>query len=457
MKNLEIENKYLLSYEKAIAFLKNLNNYETHKIVQIYIKIFKNNIKRIRKIDDRYILTIKKGSGRVRKEFENDISKKKFDKLSRKKIGNKIKKTRYVFYMENHKFELDIFKGKLKGLAYLEIEFNNEQEMKNFILPKELKDIVLKDVSSDINYTNSSLVLKRKKFKNLRKLFKKIESSNVDAKLNFKVDKKICIYDNLRIYLFCYLMKVKSYSSLLAINNDEELLHKFRINLRRIKSLMFLFKELFDFDIYKKINIRLKDAITMTNKKRDLDIFLLKLNSIKDSDEYIDFICYLHKEKEEEERKLIDFLNDRKVEDLIFDLEFLLKENSKFYTTALANLPAKSYIQDKIKYLWKDISKSIGKLSSQTPLEKFHSTRIKIKKIRYLTDAFENYSLKRHNKSLKNYQDIFGELNDLKNQITITNKYMPKSNNQKIINKLLNQLSKDMFLQKKKILSNFNK
>ena len=34
---MEIENKYLLSYEKAVAFLKKLKNYETHKITQIYI------------------------------------------------------------------------------------------------------------------------------------------------------------------------------------------------------------------------------------------------------------------------------------------------------------------------------------------------------------------------------------------------------------------------------------
>ncbi len=457
MKNLEIENKYLLSHKKAIAFLKKLKSYETHKITQIYIKIFKGNVKRIRKIDDKYIQTVKKGNGKVRKEYEKYISKKKFNKLSHKKIGKTIKKTRYVFSLDGynfkHKFELDIFKGRLKGLAYLEIEFDNEQDMQKFTLPWELENLVLKNVSSDINYTNSSLVLKRKTIKNLKKIFRQIESLDINDNFNIKIDKKVCIYDSLRVYLYYYLHLIKKYLPLVLNQKDDEFLHQFRVNLRRIKSLMSIFKELFDLDIYQKINSSLRDAIIATNKKRDLDIFLINLNNYREKDDLTDFIKFLTEEQKTEEEKFIKFIKEKKMEDIIFNMEAMLNENSNFYTTRLANLPAKEYIKNTIKYLYAKTIKTIKKLDSQTKLEKFHEARIKIKKIRYLTDIFKKYSFKRHNKSLKRYQNIFGELNDLKNQVNIINHYIPQCENKKALNTLLNRLTKEMYLQKKIIIS----
>jgi len=460
MKNMEIENKYLLSRKKAVAFLKKLKSYETHKITQIYIKIYKGNVKRIRKIDDKFIQTIKKGHGKVRKEFEKHISRKRFTKLSHKKIGKKIKKTRYVFsldgYYFTHKFELDMFKDRLKGLSYLEIEFNNEQDMKKFVLPQQLKNLVLKNVSSDINYTNSSLVLQRKKFKNLKNIYAQIKQLNINDSFDIKTDKKACIYDSLRIYLFYYLHLVKIYLPLIFNKNNDEFLHQFRVNLRRIKSLMSIFKELFDLDIYQKINSSLRDAIIATNKKRDLDIFLVNLKNSQEKDDLTELIRFLTKEQKVEEQKFKDFIKDKKVDDIIFNLEALLCENSNFYVSRLASLPEKEYIKNTMKYLYRNTMKAVKKLDKKTKLEKFHKARIKIKKIRYLSNTFKIYSSKKQKKSLKKYQSIFGELNDLKNQVTIINHYIPQCKNKEVLKKLLNRLTKKMYLQKNIILSKQN-
>lgn len=460
MKNVEIEKKYLLSHNEAVAFLKTLKKYDAHKITQIYIKIYKGNVRRIRKIDNKYIQTIKKGNGKVRKEFEKNISKKKFTKLSHKKIGKKIKKTRYVFSLNGydfaHKFELDMFRGRLKGLSYLEIEFNNEQDMQKFVLPPQLKNLVTKDVSSDINYTNSSLVLQRKKFKNLRKIFKQIEQLGINDSFDIKIDKKDCIYDSLRVYLFYYLHLVKIYLPLIFDKNNDEYLHQFRVNLRRIKSIMSIFKELFDPDIYQKLNSGLKEAITATNRKRDLDVFLAGLDNFEEKDDLTEFAQVLTKEQKIEGQKFKDFIKEKKVEDMIFDLEAMLNENSNFFVSRLASLPAKEYLKNTMKYLYKKTMKAIKKLDKQTKLEEFHKTRIKIKKIRYLSDTFKNFSSKKQKKSLKKYQTIFGELNDLKNQVNMINHYIPQCENKKAIKKLLNRLTKKMYLQKKIIFQSLH-
>ena len=405
----------------------------------------------------KYIQTIKKGNGKVRKEFEKYISRKKYTKLSHKKIGKKIKKTRYAFSLDGynfaHKFELDMFRGRLKGLSYLEIEFNNEQDMQKFVLPQQLKELVLKNVSSDINYTNSSLALQRKRFKNLKKIFSQIEQLNINDSFDIKIGKKWCIYDSLRIYLFYYLHLVKIYLPHIFDNNDDEFLHQFRVNLRRIKSLVSIFKELFESDIYQKINSHLRDAIKATNKKRDLDIFLANLNNCEEKNDLTEFIQLLTEEQKAEEQKFKEFIKEKKIDDIIFDLEALLSENSNFYVTRLANLPAKEYIKNTINYLYKKTMKAIKKLDNQTKLEEFHKVRIKIKKIRYLINTFKVYSSKKQKKSLTKYQDIFGELNDLKNQANMINNYIPQCKNKEVLKKLLNRLTKEIYLQKKIILS----
>ena len=48
---------------------------------------------------------------------------------------------------------IDIFSGELDGLAYLEIEFENQEEANAFTTP----DWVIKDVTSDLNYKNGYL------------------------------------------------------------------------------------------------------------------------------------------------------------------------------------------------------------------------------------------------------------------------------------------------------------
>ena len=82
------------------------------------------------------------------------ISKEEYYNLLTKKEGNTITKTRYRFINEDGiEMEIDIFSGKLEGLAYLEIEFVNTESAENYKAP----DWVIKDVTTDLNYKNGYL------------------------------------------------------------------------------------------------------------------------------------------------------------------------------------------------------------------------------------------------------------------------------------------------------------
>jgi len=158
MKNLEIEKKFLLTPCSIKRFLKEQKlNYRVKEIEQFYLPSKEFNSERYRKIDDRYIHTQKKGAGLVRKEYEIEISKAEYQAKKRLNRGGVIKKRRYIVEIDNLIYELDAFGGALKGLNFLEIEFKDLKEAKDFKIADIFKDIVIAEVTNDFNFTNASI------------------------------------------------------------------------------------------------------------------------------------------------------------------------------------------------------------------------------------------------------------------------------------------------------------
>lgn len=96
----------------------------------------------------------------VHEETEHEISKSQYEKYLKKAHSDKVavEKTRFVFDYHNQIFELDIFKGPLKGLVILEIELKKKNQPVE--LPPFLK--IVKEVTEDKKFTNFSLADKRK-------------------------------------------------------------------------------------------------------------------------------------------------------------------------------------------------------------------------------------------------------------------------------------------------------
>ena len=68
--------------------------------------------------------------------------------------GNEIRKNRYPYSMEGHKFSIDAFLGALYGLILAEIEFDSDEEMDSFPLPP----FAVMEVTSDPMFTGARLV-----------------------------------------------------------------------------------------------------------------------------------------------------------------------------------------------------------------------------------------------------------------------------------------------------------
>ncbi|PCI32849.1 MAG: hypothetical protein COB54_05525 [Alphaproteobacteria bacterium] len=124
----EIERKFLLVSRPLVKPVRR------HKIRQGYIAREGGNVVRIRQWDDRYILSVKtptKGAGRY--EIETDIEAAAAEVLFAACAQAPIEKTREIYPLGDHIWEVDIFTGANQGLIIAEVELKSAQE--EVILP----------------------------------------------------------------------------------------------------------------------------------------------------------------------------------------------------------------------------------------------------------------------------------------------------------------------------------
>ncbi|MBQ8075560.1 MAG: CYTH domain-containing protein [Oscillospiraceae bacterium] len=153
---MEIERKWLVE-PGAIPY--DLSTLTALEIEQAYVSF--SPVVRIRKINrgEKHILTVKKLTtygGLAAGESEHEIDGELYAFLLKQASGNVIAKTRYLHPLPSGLTEeIDVFSGQLKGLAYLEIEFPDVEQAKQYPSP----DWVKADVTYDRRYKNSALAL----------------------------------------------------------------------------------------------------------------------------------------------------------------------------------------------------------------------------------------------------------------------------------------------------------
>jgi CYTH domain-containing protein len=170
---LESERKYLIKFPTSWSALAELFDgiVDVKRISQTYLKAEEGEqAARVRKTveglsgdtDTVYHYNQKKPvETGVHEETEHKISEKKYNDYLKKANPEKcsVEKTRFVFEWHDQVFELDLFKGHLKGLAIMEIELEDIDDTVE--LPPFLK--VVKEVTKDKKFTNFSLADKKLK------------------------------------------------------------------------------------------------------------------------------------------------------------------------------------------------------------------------------------------------------------------------------------------------------
>ena len=144
---MEIERKYLID---EIPF--DLKDYSCKVIEQGYLNT--DPVVRVRRSNDKYILSYKGSGLMVREEYNLPLNQKSYFHLLTKADGNIITKTRYLIPLFNSlTAELDIFHDIFDGRLLVEVEFNSIEDANSFIPPEWFGE----DVTYDKKYHNSNM------------------------------------------------------------------------------------------------------------------------------------------------------------------------------------------------------------------------------------------------------------------------------------------------------------
>jgi adenylate cyclase len=145
----EIERKFLVK-----ALPPNVKRFENRRIDQGYLAVDDDRTQvRLRRAGKRCALTVKRGRGRSREEYEIELTPAQFAKLWPATAGRRLRKTRFDIPFGDHVIELDVYNGRNDGLVVAEVEFDNEKDCANFRPPSWLGA----EVTGKSRYSNVKL------------------------------------------------------------------------------------------------------------------------------------------------------------------------------------------------------------------------------------------------------------------------------------------------------------
>jgi CYTH domain-containing protein len=158
---LEIEKTFLIK-----NFPEGIKNFRKDDIKQGYLSKDRQPL-RLRKKKGMFEITkklsLKKGDESAKEEINIPLTKKEFSMLW-KLVVKHLKKTRHYCPLRGGlTAEIDVYKGKLKGLAVVEVEFRSTHQMNTFVPPKWFG----KDVTQERWSTNAYLA--GRSFKDIKK------------------------------------------------------------------------------------------------------------------------------------------------------------------------------------------------------------------------------------------------------------------------------------------------
>lgn len=205
-------------------------------------------------------------------------------------------------------------------------------------------------------------------------------------------------------------------------DQDTEFLHDYRIRLRKIRSVLSLFKGVYDDTQTADLKARLSRLAAPTGRLRDLDVYLLGKQG------YYDLLpTSLHggldtlfgvfaAQRISEKAKLSRHLRSPAYQQEITYLAKRYARPQGIKRGTNADLPAHDYACSQIWKRYRTVCKVAARISSLTPDAEIHELRIHCKKLRYLMEffapVFPKQAFKSLLKPLKGLQDNLGLFND---------------------------------------------
>ncbi len=209
---------------------------------------------------------------------------------------------------------------------------------------------------------------------------------------------------------------------------DTEFLHDYRVSLRKVRSVLSLFKGVYSLEQTTQLKKDFADIMQQTNTLRDLDVYLLnKLSYFKmvpaGTHEGLTILFdYLLGQRKKEHTSVSKILRGKTYRQEINRLEKLFGDASKLTTGPRATEKSLTFACRLIFKRYNKVCTIARDIDGQTEDSAIHQLRINCKKLRYLMEffapLFPEEQMKTLVKALKLLQDNLGNFNDYSVQQT---------------------------------------
>lgn len=202
---------------------------------------------------------------------------------------------------------------------------------------------------------------------------------------------------------------------------DTEFVHQYRVNIRKTRSLISLFRKTLSPQRYQLLKGELKMIAGQTNVLRDLDVFIL------DHDHYQQLLPEhlwpgfrqlfqrIRRQRAQAYRKVAASLKSEEYLERISALLRTLQQPPELISKQ-AQSAIRDLVSQKILAQYRVIEADGCAIDSSTPDDVVHELRIECKKLRYLLELFAELYPKKQLKELVNHlkglQDNLGRFND---------------------------------------------
>lgn len=203
---------------------------------------------------------------------------------------------------------------------------------------------------------------------------------------------------------------------------DTEFLHDYRVQLRKIRSVLSLFKGVYDEGQTDSLKTRFSAIMAPTGSLRDLDVYLLEKQAYYDllPEELHAGLDTLYNalsdQRHTEHAKLARHLRSPAYQREIADLTTCFEQAANLPQGPNALLLAHDYASSLIYKRYRKVCKIAAGIDAATPDAEVHALRIQCKKLRYLMEFFATVfpaePLMKLLKSLKRLQENLGLFND---------------------------------------------
>jgi len=230
-------------------------------------------------------------------------------------------------------------------------------------------------------------------------------------------------FDGATRLIAAYLPAARANEAGIVDDVDTEFLHDYRIALRKIRTVLSLFKGVYEAGQTAELKERFSALMAQSGPLRDLDVYLLERQSFYElvpetMHPGLDaMFALIETRRADEHRRLAAHLRTKSYEKEMKALVKLFSRRRKLLPGPNASRTSRDLARELIWKRYRRIRRVASGLVASAPDAEVHRLRIECKKLRYLMEffgpVFPAEPFRALLKPLKRLQDSLGEFNDL--------------------------------------------